>query len=231
MSTEVMTVDIAPRLDTALADSGSNLGMALTAIKAITSDLEAEAATNCVRSAKDWTSRVNDWFDPMVKAAHKAHKALTTRRGETTKAIESESDRVQKLINSYLTEKMRREQIAAREAQERERKRIEAERLAEAERMEKAGLSDMAAQVVEDATKESESVSVEVVKASTVAAKLDGVAGIEKWKWEITDGALIPRQFMTPDEKAITAYVNANKANASIPGIKIYSQVETRISR
>jgi hypothetical protein len=229
--TEIVTVETSPKLDSSLEEPRRNLHGALIKISRVESDDEAQAATLYISHAKGWVSNVNKWFEPMVQAAHKAHKALTTRRAETIKEIESETDRVQKLVNGYLTEKQRQQRIAAAAAQEAERKRIEDARLAEAARLESVGMVESAAQVIEDAAVEVSNVTADVVSTKTVTAPIDGVSGVEVWTFAITDGALIPRQFLMPDEKAIKAYVTANKERALIPGVRVYSEVQTRIGK
>jgi hypothetical protein len=52
----------------------------------------------------------------------------------------------------------------------------------------------------------------------------------DAWEWWIADAALIPREFLVPNEKAIKAWVEANGDKNVIPGIAV-SKVERSIAR
>jgi len=56
--------------------------------------------------------------------------------------------------------------------------------------------------------------------------KMRGVGESEIWKFEITDAAAIPREFLMPDEKKITGVVKAMRGETKIPGIRIYPEIK-----
>jgi hypothetical protein len=226
---EIVTLDTAPTIRTDLATSQGDLMVSLQSFEIVASDSDCEAAIALVRDAKAWSAKVTDFFEPLAKAAHAAHKAITTRRADTIKAVDAEATRVQRLADAYLTEKQRQARINAAEEQAAERKRIEDARLAEASRLEAAGHSDVADAVIAEAAVEVANVAAETVSAKVVTAAIDNVSGSEVWTYEITDPAIIPRQFLVPDEKAIAAYVKANKGRAVIAGVRVFSEVKTRI--
>lgn len=62
------------------------------------------------------------------------------------------------------------------------------------------------------------------------AEKIDGVAYVTTWKWEITDETAIPRDFLIPDTKRIGNYCRAMKESAAIPGIRFYSEKTVRVT-
>jgi hypothetical protein len=57
-----------------------------------------------------------------------------------------------------------------------------------------------------------------------VVPKVDGVSAREIMKFEIVNEALIPRQYLMVNEKAIGAYGRAAKAAARIPGVRFYAE-------
>ena len=137
----------APELTGEIAEKRTTLVDQMAAIQEITTDAEAEHATRLIQQSKGVCKAIEDWFAPLVEAAHKAHKNLTTRRADSKADVESESGRLQRELNAFLTRKReaqeaeRRRQEAEAQAQREaeaaaERERLEAERLAEAKRLE-----------------------------------------------------------------------------------------------
>lgn len=54
--------------------------------------------------------------------------------------------------------------------------------------------------------------------------KLQGVSNRKTWHYEVEDVALLPREYMQPDDKKLGAYIRAMKSEAQIPGVRIYSE-------
>ena len=55
--------------------------------------------------------------------------------------------------------------------------------------------------------------------ADTIAPpKASGISVRKKWICKIVDPALIPREYMMPNEKALDAYAQSMKENAKLPG-------------
>jgi hypothetical protein len=46
----------------------------------------------------------------------------------------------------------------------------------------------------------------------------------EVWKFEITDAAQIPREYLVVDEARIRKVVQALKGDAKIPGVRVYPE-------
>lgn len=53
---------------------------------------------------------------------------------------------------------------------------------------------------------------------------------IDRWRWEVTDVSLIPREYLCPDERAIGAAVKDAGETTTIPGIRVWNDpiVRTR---
>ena len=66
-----------------------------------------------------------------------------------------------------------------------------------------------------------------LILAPVHAPVLDRQAGQrfrENWKFAIEDAALIPREFLTVDEKLIGAIVRTKKDATKIPGVKVWCE-------
>ena len=51
-----------------------------------------------------------------------------------------------------------------------------------------------------------------------------GLTVREDWKFSIVDAALIPREYLIPDEKKIGRIVRAMKDATNIPGVRVYAE-------
>jgi hypothetical protein len=53
--------------------------------------------------------------------------------------------------------------------------------------------------------------------------KVVGISTTKQWKFRITNAALIPKEYMVPDEVKIGGVVRALKDQCHIAGIEVYS--------
>ena len=128
-------------------------------------------------------------------------------------------------------ERKHREAEEARKRAEEEaakkRKAEEDARLELAERLEKQGMKEQAAEVLE------QPVIVEVAKVEAPAPKLavQGASTRENWKWECTDfpalvqavaSGSLPLSLLTTNDTAITGMVKAMKKETRIAGVRVF---------
>lgn len=167
--------------------------------------------------------KVEDWFKPLVDAAHKAHRELTTRRGETLRPVEAECTRLTVEMSRWKGEQDRlaRERAAQQAREEQELARSVA--LEEAVTLEAQGMPEEAAAVVEQAI----AAPAPVIPIAQAAPKVDGISHRETWKFDIVDASLIPREYLSIDEKKLGAVVRALKGSTRIAGIRVYPEQTT----
>lgn len=60
--------------------------------------------------------------------------------------------------------------------------------------------------------------------AQQAAPKVGGISVPKVWIFEITDAALVPREYLVVDEKKIRGVVQALKGATSIPGVRVFEQ-------
>ena len=94
---------------------------------------------------------IEAWFDPMVKKAHEAHRALTARRSETLKPLEEASAFVTGQVKAYLKKIREEEEREAARLREEARRQAEEEQLARALDAEQSGNADEANEILETA--------------------------------------------------------------------------------
>lgn len=212
------------------------------------------AAGSLWKAIGDMIKEVKDTFDPICDAAHKAHKQAVEKRSKYLDPLASAQKSVKQLMSAYdaeqervrQAEQRRLEEIARKEEAERrlvELERLEAERKAEEERalaaaiqLEKLGdmnAVDDALRVAGDkqaeAQQEAAAIQAEPVYIPPVilpkeTPKIQGLSFRTAWKYRITTEALIPRQYLIPDEKKIGAVIRASQGKINIPGITPYEE-------
>lgn len=131
-------------------DAGSLLAQANALV--IDCDEAAEVAADFRNEIIERRKVIEDWFKEPVEAAHRAHKALTTRRGQVLARF-TDPERVlsDKLRGWHLEQQRRRRE--AEEAAEKERQRLmEEERLRRAAEAEAAGDKVLAEKIVDGRT-------------------------------------------------------------------------------
>lgn len=182
---------------------------------------------------------VSDWFKEPVDAAHKAHKALTTRRAEALAKFSEPLRIANRKLAEWNTEQ-ERQRRAAEQAAERERQRLmDEERLAQAAAAEAAGDDHLAERIVEGRTP----VAVPHVPIATPAPrKVSGVSFIKKFKAEVHDVHALVRavaakpellSLLTVNTVALNKMVGALGEALMIPGVRVVeeSQVRTAAGR
>lgn len=223
----------------------------------VESDDDYKMAGDFLNELKDKERAARSFFEPMVKAAHKAHKEVKARENEVVlplveakKTLGAEMGRYQtkKEAERRAKEEKLRIQLQ-KEADERalveaarleEIGRVEKEaRLEEAAKLEEAGKKDEAARMeaaarLEEAAwnklsdKAMDDVPVTMPVIEPTTPKVEGTSVRTFWKYEIVDSSKVPREYMIVDEKAIGAMVRAKKGSTSIPGVRVYP--ETSVS-
>jgi hypothetical protein len=178
-----------------------------------------------IRSQQEYESEGGN-----LKAVKTRHKEIESKRKELTKPfldgtrklneffrkplsflIQAEIN-IKKAILSYdqkLEEEERKEQKRIDDLAEKERKRLE--KLAE--RQESKGNTEKAEETREKA------VSVPVAFVPTQRPKVKGISKRDNWIFIITDPALIPREYLMPDEKKLGNVARAHKGTHQVPGV------------
>lgn len=193
---------------------------------------DREGYTQCteyVRMIASFIKDIDAAHKPGIEQAHAAHKAALAKRDEEKAPLLLADKKLRAAMVAYDNhqEKLRRESEARRLAEAEAAE--QARRLAEIERLEalreETGIDPTAA--IEAIVNQPLEVVVEAPVKQT--PKVEGVSYVKVWKWEITDKALIPREFLTVNESLITAHVKNQKGETSIPGIRAYEENTTRV--
>lgn len=200
--------------DAQVIEATSRAAAVLTRAQAITvKDQATEAeATDLLAEARKGTKGIEalrrSFVDPLNE--HVKNINAFFRRGATPLA---DADR---LLGQKLTDYRAKVAEAARKEEERLRAQQEAKHAKAVERAEAKGLEAPPAMPLVPTIAR----PAKTVEASDGGAK---VTYVERWGFEITDAAAVPREFCCPDEKKIGQLVRAKfwQPDQAPPGIKI----------
>jgi hypothetical protein len=205
-------------LDTAPIDTEVTVTVARTRSLVVSNAATYASAGEHLKGYKALADRIKAYFEEDVERAHKLWKSLTTKRKAALDDVEAESERLrgQRQIWKAEQDRLQREaeQQESLNAQKREQDRL----AAEAALLEQQGQPELAAAVIEQAITAPAPV---VVLPSFVPKDLPKRL---VYKWRVINEALIPREFLTRDDKKLTAYSNAMKGAARVPGIEFYTE-------
>lgn len=215
MTTQLPQV-ILPSFDVAMKDAAQrHLFEAGTMVIKTDADYEAVA-----QSLKDSTARLRfteSGLDAHITPLTAAVKQIRELWATPIAAYRSAVQIKKRLQAEYIEAKQaarERLQRAADEAAAKERKRLE-ERAVKADAR---GDTDKAVALAHEAA----FTIAPVVRADV--PKIAGQSVREVWLFQIEDEAQLPRAYLMPDESKMRKYVNAMKADAAIPGVRIWSE-------
>jgi hypothetical protein len=168
----------------------------------------------------DAQKRVAEFFKPLKAAAHAAWKLLCQRESEVLAPLNDRDGELREAIRLYKVAEDRRR--ADEERALAEQARTERERVAaiEAAAHEAAGEPELGALVLAEAI----AAPSPVVVLPDATKAIAGLKFTRRWLWRFAPNgeALVPREFLIPDERKIGGYVRSMKGSGHIPGIEIY---------
>jgi hypothetical protein len=177
------------------------------------------------KQIKSRIKSVTEFFAPMKRKAQEAKQAILDAEQSAIAPLEEAASYLNRQATIYRLEEERKANQARAEAQEAERKRIATLRAAEAAQAREQGKGKLAAAI------EAAPIDVPAVELPP-SHSLPSVSGTRKqtyWKFEITDAALVPREWCCPDERRIGEFVREQKEDAKgkIPGVRVYPDHKT----
>jgi hypothetical protein len=164
-------------------------------------------------------SEVKDTFDPICDAAHRAHKAATTKRAKYLEPLETAYKSVKRLMSDYDAEQERIRKAEEARLQAIAQKEEEERCLQEAILAEQSGNKEEAEAIIETPVQ-----AAPVVVPKSVPKMAGGPVYRTIWKFRIKNAALIPKEYLIPDDIKIGGVVRAMKSATSIPGIEAYEE-------
>ena len=176
---------------------------------------------------KAMRAKIAETFDPIIDKAHKAHKEAVSQKKKLDEPLEYEQRQLKGRMIGYDQEQIAIARKKQLEQEAIERKRAEEEALETASLMEKAGLKEEAAAVL-DAPIEMAPV---VVKKET--PKVEGFSYRSNWKAQCTDlkalvqavaEGKVPFQALEANTVFLGQQARSLKEAMSYPGVKVWEE-------
>ena len=194
----------------------------------VVDDESYERAAEMQKGLKALRDKIKAWFDPHVERAHAAHKALTSERKSMLDPIENAIQTTSRAMGTYHAELERQrradEEILRRKAAEeaaRENRNLAAMAELDGDKAMAEGLRAVENKVA--------AMAAAAVQVESMTPEVDGARKMGTWKFEVENADLVPREFLTPDMKAIGAFVRARKDAAKIPGVKTWCDYKVSV--
>lgn len=222
-------------------------------IKTIKTAEQFTTAGELLKTVKGALRQIEEQRVAITKPINESLRAVNAQAKAAAAPFETAEREIKSRMVEYSNEQdriRREEQRKAEEAARRERDRLaERQRKAEAESREKAEalrrqaeeaeaagraaeaaklaakaekVEERAAEKVEDLQLREAMVVAPVIECE--APKVAGIATREVWRFEVTDPALVPREYLVVDEAKIGKVVRALKGDTAIAGVRVYSE-------
>lgn len=182
-----------------------------------------QAACDFLKDIKAFRAQIAETFEPHIKRAHDAHKALLKEKSDA-EAPMVEAERIVKAsLVAYDQEQERVRRVEAARLQEAVRLQEEERRLNDAVELEAAGESAEAEALI-DAP-----MVVPTVVVAPTTPKVSGIAYRETWSASVTDLAALVKYvaanpqcapFLSANMPALHAQVRSLKGQLRIPGVE-----------
>jgi hypothetical protein len=193
-----------------------------------------DAAKDFMLSIDVLAGKIEASFDPQIAQAHKLQKSLLAEKAKFMTPLTAAKYTVGRKAADFVAEQEAERKKAERERLDAEEKarQIADKAVDKADKLEAEGKDGAAAAVVNGAHEKIQ----EIMQAAPEVPEAPDTFGLtvrEDWKFSIVDAALIPREYLIPDEKKIGGIVRAMKDQANIPGVRVYAEkgVATRALR
>lgn len=183
----------------------------------ITNDQELELLVEHVKAQKEMRFAILDHHKPMKDQAFQLHRTICSQENGLTQPLTAAITENERIIGRYMQARETKRLEDQKRIQQQEEARFTKQIDKQATKLEKDGKPEEAEDLREAAARNLPVVHVEA------APKPEGVrAPKPEFIFEITDEAAVPREWCTPDEKRIKAYVKSVGDKAKIPGVHVF---------
>ena len=219
------------------AEGYKKAGAFFASIKTKIKEVEAER-TKRVKPLNDTVKLINSDFKAITEQLEAVLKVVEVpmlafqreedrKRREAEDAARKERERIEAEARAKAEEERRKLEQALKEAEEARKAAAVADpfeaALAEEQAEESEREAEAARRAIENSIREAAMAKQAVVADAPVKVTAAGTSLRKTWKFRVVDAALIPRQYLIPDEQTLGLIARTDKETASIPGIEFYA--------
>jgi hypothetical protein len=185
----------------------------------ISDEATFQMAATWLQRIKALRDRVATLFTPHVKRAFEAHRALVAERQRLEQPLVAAETALKRQLAEFTVAEERRRLAAARAETAAATDARTDQIWREVEALETAGYREEAAALATELV-----TSPLGLVLSPAPMKVQGLATRDVWKYEVTDPALVPREYWTIDHQKLGAVVRAVKGSVVIPGVRVWAE-------
>ena len=185
----------------------------------ITNSDELEALVDITRAARQLVDEIQRHHAPMKQQAHELHKTICTQESALVRPLSKAIEENQRLIGRWMHDQEQKRLANQRRIQAEEEKRFTKQIDKQAVKLEKAGNIDDAQDLREAAER-----NMPVVHLAPEAKPAGVRPPKPEWDFEIIDARAVPREWCSPDETRIKAYVKSVGLSADISGVRVFQK-------
>jgi hypothetical protein len=216
------------KFDTEIKAEGAEIMVSVETL-AVVDQASYGAANTIIERCDTALKRIAEVHDPVIKAAHNAHKAALDAKKRLAEPIEALKKAASKKMTAWYQAEQARIAEERRAAEERARKEAEEKRLREAEALIQAGMNE-AASVALDAPLD----VAEFIRAPELPTAAAGVSYRANWKVEVVDfmalikavaAGQLPTTVLLPNLPVLNQMAKAYRNTQEIPGVRQFNDV------
>lgn len=196
--------------------------------KQIRVDREYELMGEFLLKIKGARKDLDSYWDPEIKKANETTKGLRAKKKEQSEPLDlAEGIAKQKMKVYHLAEEEKKRKAEAERRAEQERLQAEAEKKARAEQARKQAEEEARAEAegredVKTVEYEAPVVSDIVPEVAQETPQVSGISYVEKWRWECTDFSKVSDNLKKLDDVKINGLVTHLKGDFNYEGIRAY---------
>lgn len=176
-----------------------------------------QIASGYLKSIKGMLSRIDDAHARVKRPILAAGRELDAQKNEASAPLKSAELLIKRAMTDFSNEQDRIRREEQRKADEAARK--------QQEKLQQQAAKAIASGKVEKAVEfEQRAAAVVPAAIQREAPKVAGIVTKEVWKFEVTDPAAVPREYLSVDEKKIGGVVRSLKGDTNIAGVRVWSE-------
>lgn len=169
----------------------------------VQSDEQYAAAGEFIQGCKALAKKIEDAHRPNIERWHQGHKAAIADRDADLKPVTAAIAMASRPALDYKREQDRLAREEAQRIEDERRKKIEEDRLAEAERLDAEGRPEEAEAVIAAPIQ-----TPRPYRQESAVPKVAGLSTRARWKVRVTNPRLVAREFCMPDPQALQLHVD-----------------------
>lgn len=192
---------------------------------AVTNDGTYVDATDLLKGIKALRTKIGEIFDPHIRRAYDAHKALVRQKAEAESPLSEAEGIIKHALVGYTEAQEHKRRAEEARLREEARQREEERRLNEAAALERNAVDTGDPLALAQAQELMEQpIDVPVIVLPTATPKVAGISYRDVWKFRVVNATVLPREYLIADETKIGGVVRALKGATKIPGIEVYCE-------